>query len=410
MYAGFNMAFGSRIDQRKKNKRNHVVDLFRRNGLLSKIQARTMSGYSMNTILTIFNSLQAKELIVEKSGEQKPMGRKATFFSLNERKNVYLGITFNQSGIYSALMSFSFRTLHTHFTPLSMSITRNDFSESLRKHIESLFEKEPALRSSCVAAGIAVPGDIDFESGILRSYTLMPKLNGMNFRELLEELFPKRKISIDHNIRGMLSYFLLDRELIEQNETILYVSARSATASGIIHRGAVVTAHGEFGHIHVADDDRPCICGRKGCLDGYFSLNSFMELLRDKLAHIAPSSKEEAENALAILARAYAEGNAEVRAEMDARLSRFASALLDLINITMPDVVILSGELLQMYGDPVAAITRMVKEHYRDSGYVPHYSRTKLLFTDVGTDIAAQGICRQMIDDDWGYVPPDDAD
>ncbi len=364
----------------------------------------------MNTILTIFDSLQAKELIVEKSGEQKPMGRKATFFSLNERKNVYLGITFNQSGIYSALMSFSFRTLHTHFTPLSMSITRNDFSESLRKHIESLFEKEPALRSSCVAAGIAVPGDIDFESSILRSYTLMPKLNGMNFRELLEELFPKRRIFIDHNIRGMVSYFLLDRELIEQNETILYISARSATASGIIHRGAVVTAHGEFGHIHVADDDRPCICGRKGCLDGYFSLNSFMELLRDKLAHLAPNGKDDTGNALAVLARAYSEGNEVVRTEMDARLYRFAIGLIDLINLTVPDVVILSGELFKIYGDPIAAITSMVKEHYRDSGYVPHFSRTKLLFKDVGTDIAAQGICRQMIDDDWGYVPPDDAD
>lgn len=401
------MAFGSRIDQRKKNKRNHVVDLFRRNGLLSKIQARTLSGYSMNTILTIFDSLISEGLISEGRGEQKPMGRKATFFSLNERKNVYLGITFNQSGIYSALMSFSFRTLHTHFTPLSVSVSRNDFAESLRKHIDSLFEKEQAIRSSCVAAGIAVPGDIDFESGILRSYTLMPKLNGMNFRELLEGILPKRKIFIDHNIRGMVSYFLLDRELIEQNETILYISARSATANGIIHRGAVVTAHGEFGHVHVAEDDRQCICGRTGCLDHYFSFNSFMELLRSKEAHLERRGEE---NALDVLARAYAEGNAVVREELDARLSRFASALIDLINITVPDVVILSGELLKIYGDPIAAITRLVKESYRDSGYVPHYSRAKLVFRDLGTDIAAQGICRQMIDDDWGYVPPEDAE
>ncbi len=404
------MAFGSRIEQRKKNKRNHVVDLFRRNGLLSKIQARTLSGYSMNTILTIFDSLIAENLISEARGEQKPMGRKATFFSLNERKNIYLGITFNQSGIYSALMSFSFRTLHTHYTPLSVSVSRNDFTESLRKHIDFLFEKEPTLRPSCIAAGVAVPGDIDYESGILRSYTLMPKLNGMNFRELLESILPKRKICIDHNIRGMVSYFLLDRELIEQNETILYVSARSATANGIIHRGKVVTAHGEFGHVHVADDNVKCICGRTGCLDHYFSFNGFMELFRDKLSNLATYGEGSVESTLNILTRAYAEGNAMVRAEMDARFSRFANALLDLINLTVPDVVILSGELLKIYGDPIATINRILKEKYQDSGYVPHYSRAKLLFKDLGTDIAALGICRQMIDEDWGYVPPQDAE
>lgn len=404
------MAFGSRIDQRKKNKRNHVVDLFRRNGLLSKIQARTLSGYSMNTILTIFDSLIAEDLIFEGRGEQKPMGRKATFFSLNERKNVYLGITFNQTGIYSALMSFSFRILHTHFTPLSVTLSRNDFAESLKNHIETLFEKEQMLRSSCVAVGIAVPGDIDFESGILRSYTLIPKLNGMNFRKLLEGVLPKQRIYINHNIRGMVSYFLLDRELIEQNETILYVSARSATANGIIHRGAVVTAHGEFGHVHVTDDGRQCICGRTGCLDEYFSFNSFKEFLCEKVPNLAPPEGGLTENMMDALARAYAEGKAEVREEFDARLSRFTHALIDLINLTVPDVVILSGELLKIYGDPIAAITRIVKENYRDSGYVPHYSRAKLIFKDLGTDIAAQGICRQMIDDDWGYVPPEDAE
>lgn len=405
------MAFGSRIDQRKKNKRNHVVDLFRRNGILSKIQARTLSGYSMNTILTIFDSLIAEELIVEARGEQKPMGRKATFFSLNERKNVYLGITFNQSGIYSALMSFSYRTLHSHFTPISVSISRNDFAESLKNHLNSLFEKDPALRSSCVAIGIAVPGDIDFESGILRSYTLMPKLNGMNFRNLLEEIFSKGKIFINHNIRGMVSYFLLDRDLVEQNSTILYVSARSATASGIIHRGAVVTAHGEFGHVHVADDNRPCICGRTGCLDSYFSFNSFLDLVQNNAAHLmARKEGNDANQLLTALAHAYAKGDSVVREEMDARLSRFASALLDLINLTVPDVVILSGELLKVYGDPIEAISRVVKENYRDSGYVPHYNRTKLLFKDLGTDIAALGICHQMIEEDWGYIPPEDGE
>ncbi|MCX7678387.1 MAG: hypothetical protein N2316_04135, partial [Spirochaetes bacterium] len=123
------MAIGSRIDLRKKNKRNHVVDLFRRYGLLSKIQARVLSGYSMNTILSIFDQLIEGEYILESSGTQKPMGRKATFFALNEKRSIYLGTTFNQSGIYSSIMSFSYRPLLMRFSPLPVQVTKQQFIE-----------------------------------------------------------------------------------------------------------------------------------------------------------------------------------------------------------------------------------------------------------------------------------------
>jgi hypothetical protein len=60
------MAFGYNIDVRKTNKKNHIIDLFRHNGPLSKVQAKQMSGYSMDTILNVFDSL------LEEKSLQKP--------------------------------------------------------------------------------------------------------------------------------------------------------------------------------------------------------------------------------------------------------------------------------------------------------------------------------------------------
>ncbi|MCX7680203.1 MAG: ROK family protein, partial [Spirochaetes bacterium] len=268
----------------------------------------------------------------------------------------------------------------------------------------------PLLQKYCSGVGIAVPGDIDEQTGILRSYVLMPQLNGTNFYDLLKELFPSMRIFIEHNIRGMISYFLLDRELIEQHRTILYISARSATACGIIHRGIVVTAHGEFGHIHVSDDGKRCICGRTGCLDNYFSFNGFMEFLQSPEAHRAGIVDGKLVLSLDVLAQAYREGNTVVCKEMDMRLSHFARALVDVINLVVPDVVILSGELLQIYGDPIEALNRVIECEFHDTGYVSHYRRAKLIYRELGADIAALGICRQMIEEDWGYLPPDECE
>jgi len=405
------MAFGSNIDQRKKNKKNHVVDLFRRNELLSKIQARKLSGYSMNTILTIFDALLDEKLIFEAQGEQKPLGRKATFFRLSDRKVLYLGVTFNQSGIYSSLVSFSRATVESHFTKVKPDIARDAFIQVLGKHVEEVLGRNGQYRQNCVAVGIAVPGDIDTASGILRSYTLMPRLNGINFLDVARNVLPKRRAIVDHNIRSMTSYFLMDRELVEGAETILFVSARSGAANGIISRGSIVTAHGEFGHVRVSDEPVKCICGRTGCLDGYFSYNSFVELLKQKAGpYFTDVGGAGDMTALGILRGRYRDGDGEMRRELDSRLDKFALALHDVINVTVPDLVILSGELFGVYDDPGESVKKALARCFPDSGYVPHVKHARIIFRDLGTDIASLGICHGMIEEDWGFQSLGDVD
>ena len=399
------MAFGTSIDQRKKNKRNHVVDLFRRNRLLSKIQTRKLSGYSMNTVLTIFDSLIDEEIIVEADGEQKPLGRKATFYRLNEGKMLYLGITFNQSGIYSSLVSFSGGILETGVTMLRNDIQRDDFLLLLADAIREILQRKPEYHPGCVAVGISVPGDIDVNSGILRSYTLMPRLNGIDFLGLLKQLLPGMRHAVDHNIRSMTSYFLMDRELVENNAKILFISARSGTANGIISSGSIVTAHGEFGHVRVSDNPDRCICGRTGCLDNYFSYNAFMKLIAEKVdPSVLDDEKPGDIPGLGVLVRLYREGNREIKEELDSRLSLFSMALLDVINVTVPDMVILSGDLFRVYGDPVDSIKEVMGRNFPDSGYVPHFKNARLDYRDLGTEIASLGICHSMIQEDWDYI------
>ena len=128
------MAFGEKIDQRKLNKRNHIIDIFRKHEVLSKIQAKEFSAYSMDTIISVFNSLIKDKIIYPVEGEQKSKGRKASFYTLKDSRQLYIGLTFNQSGLYSSLVSFSHRIISKNTTTFKPGISKDLFLENLRNN------------------------------------------------------------------------------------------------------------------------------------------------------------------------------------------------------------------------------------------------------------------------------------
>ncbi len=397
------MAFGYNIDQRKINKRNFIIDLFRQHHLLSKAQAKNLSGYSMDTILSIFTSLLDDGLIEEADGQQKPKGRRATFYKLKSREVLYLGITYNQRGIFSSVVSFSDEIVATHATKLEMGIDESFFTKSLLRHLDEVFDKLGDEKEKVVAIGCSIPGGRDSESGLLLRYTFMPFTEAVDFRNLIREACPGMNIEIEQNAESMASYFLHDSELMERYQRILIISSHAGTVSGLIFDGRVVAGNGEFGHIRVSDDPAACVCGRRGCLDCYFSLQSFSELLYSRGLADRSAVKEGTAD-ISILADLYAKGENDIVAELDRRLAFFCSAMLDVINITVPLLVILSGEILGTYGDVEQKIREIVAERFPDSGFVKHYENTELLFSSLGPEMAAQGICYRMIRDEWEYI------
>ncbi|MGH1526651.1 ROK family protein [Leifsonia sp. L25] len=56
-----------------------------------------------------------------------------------------------------------------------------------------------------------------------------------------------------------------------------------AVIDGRLHRGAAGNG-GEFGHVMVRTDGRPCLCGRRGCLEGYASGTSIALRAREAVA------------------------------------------------------------------------------------------------------------------------------
>lgn len=397
------MAFGYNISQRKINKRNHIIDLFRQHNILSKAKAKKLSAYSMDTVISIFKSLQEDNIIIPAEGQQKSKGRKANFFILKNDRRIYLGITLNQSVIISSVVSFSQEILAEHVTPLKADTGINELIQKLKENVSIALGKDENYPAALSAVGCSIPGDIDVYNGVLRSYTFMPQLNGLNFREVLSSIFPDIPVILDHNIRSMTSYILRDVELVDKNDKILFVSARSGPANSFIYKGQLVVGHGEIGHIKVSDEKKKCICGRDGCLDCYFSINSFMELLPEYNGYSGNFKDIDTATFLDAIKKKYTGNDPVIKEALDTRLRYFSLALLDVINLLSPDLVILSGDLFSVFGNPVDMINEMINDHFRSTGYVNHFRNTRIICKDFKTNIASLGICYEMIKNDWGY-------
>ena len=395
------MAHGEKINKRKENKRKHIVDIFRHHPILSKAEAKRYAGYSMDTIMTSFKILKNTGIIIPTEGKQKEKGRKAEFFTLNHEKQVYLGITFNQKAVYTSIVSFSNKVLATAKVGISSSISKDEFTRVLLKQIDEVLSQNPVFLANLVAVGCTVPGDIDTKNGILRSYTLMPQLKNFNFYEILRNKFPNTRIFFDHNISSMISYIVSTTDITQRYDRIMVVSARAASAIGLIYKGAIVNSRGEIGHIKVTDDNHRCVCGRNGCLDCYFSYESFVKLLQEK----DTIDKDECyDNIIAKLNTHYTDRTDGIFDTLDTALKFFSEALLDVINVYSPDYILLTGDLFEIYDDPVSQIDSNIKEIFHDTGYITMYKRALMEFQRIKTDSIAHGVCLSLIKQDWGYT------
>jgi predicted NBD/HSP70 family sugar kinase len=386
------MAFGQSIDQRKQNKRNHLVALFRERGDLSKAQARQLSGYSMDTLIALFKGLEDDGYIepVEGTGGSRGKGRPAELYRLIHGKELYWGLTFNQSGVWSTLVGFGGEELDARYDELPELSSQAELVDSIDRHVAAFAERNAERLGSLRRIGLSLPGYIDVDAGILVRYNLMPFISNLDLRPIVRRHLPDLPIAVQHNITGLASMLLREKEIIESHRRILYVSARSGAAHALIQDGRIVMHDGEMGHLAVTGSDKPCRCGRIGCLDTLFSAAEFHRLCPH-------SSWEELSRILGTDSPAAA----ALWPIVEPPFRAMAEALLDLTAAFSPDLVVLSGELFSILPDPASWVQLRVAEAF--SGPTPPWVPSSIEYRKTGAESAALGLCRSLIDEDWAW-------
>ncbi len=392
------MAFGQLIDQRKLNKRNHVVALLRDHGPLSKARVRQLSGYSMDTLISLFKWLEDEGYVLPLRQPASPdetirsKGRPAELYALSGERELYLGITFNQSGIFSALVSFSGAVLDVSRDELPILEDQASLEAAFVSHLLGFLLRNSQRIPRIRRIGLALPGQHDPEKGILLHYGLMPFLKDLDLGRLIRRHLAGLPLACRHNVAGLARQLLSDGSLGKDYQRILYVSARAGAAHALIQDGRILLDEGEMGHIRVPSSEMRCECGRIGCLDTVFSARELRRLLPGRSREdIASSLRQDAEN-----------GGGETLRLIEPAYKAFCEALLDICAAFSPDLVVVSGELFSILSEPIAMIRSWIGGMI-DLDRPPSWLPREFLYRSSGAEAAAIGLCYSLIEEDWAW-------
>ncbi|WP_157683508.1 ROK family transcriptional regulator [Microlunatus soli] len=243
-----------------------ILDAVRRSADgISRVELAAATGLSAQAVTNIVRQLIAGDLITE--GRRAPIarGKPRTMLNLNPDGQYAIGVHLDPAVITYVILNLVGETLaHVRqITPGDPDPTK--LTAGAAAQIEKLIKKAEISRSKIVGVGIAAPGPIDIDRGVVID---PPNLAGW------------QSVPIRHAIGEATGLpVLLDKDVTAAataekwhgaGDDFLFFYLGTGVGAGLVLGGEVFRGRthnsGQIGNIIVDNDGLPCPCGYRGCL------------------------------------------------------------------------------------------------------------------------------------------------
>jgi len=201
-------------------------------------------------------------------------------------------------------------------------------------------------------AGIGIPGPVSFPDGTLFDPPNLPFEGEVPFGKLLRDHLPY-PVFIDNDATVQT----LGEAWVGKGKGVknfIYMALGTGIGGGIVmngrlYRGTLGMA-GEIGHLTIDYHGRKCLCGSRGCLETYASINGIANTLRE-IDHPLPEEiRKPLENGQwsrlpGILKERIDRGEDEWQQVWDIFADALGAGMGSLINLFNPEKIVISGGL-----------------------------------------------------------------
>jgi len=222
---------------------------------------------------------------------------------------------------------------------------------------------------SSVVVGVAAPGPLDAERGIVKFAPNLPGWDEVPLRDRLEELTGRRiVIGNDANAQALGEYYF---GAAKDVDNLVYIALGTGLGGGVIAEGELIDGYaglgGELGHTTINMNGPRCSCGSQGCVESYCS---GWAIARDGRA-LAESGRSVVLKRLAVEREIGAKEVSEAAAAGDEeaaeviRMAGYAlgAALANYVNIFNPQMIVIGGGLAEI-GEALLAPARQSMMRY----------------------------------------------
>jgi len=330
-------------DDVKRHNLARVLRYWHEDGELSRSELVARTGLNRSTVGALVSDLVITGIVEEVPGSGGSVGRPSLVVRTRESSAFVIAFDLRVDRIVGAAISIGGRVIAQVERPKSdgpFAVAKA--TEVLIDCTSELFEHVPN-GSAWVGVGIAIPGVIDAEIGLVRKAPNLGWLD-VNFEEHvtreLNAVFgatPRVILGNDANL-GAIAEFV--RGAGRNASSVVYLSGDVGVGGGVALEGRVLSGAsgyaGEIGHMVVNPGGHACNCGNTGCWE--------TEVGRDAILRSSGDF-----SGISNIIEAVISGDAQAIQGLRGVGRWIGIGLSNLVNTFDPGVIVLGGHLADVY-------------------------------------------------------------
>ncbi len=267
------------VEQKNTSQKRKIIKLLFMYGALTNTDIGKYIKLSTPKIISLLNELKNEGLIEELGQGNSSGGRRPNLYGNKEDAFYIIGISIN---IYKTSVSV-FNAKNQKLTddkilPLTIS-HETSIIDSIVGFTENIILENHIPREKILGIGIEMPGLVDTETGINKTYLVSP----MPVAELLSKKFGMEVI-IENDAKAR-AFAELRFGAAHSKKNVLAVHLDWGIGLGIIVNGKLYKGRdgfaGEFGHLPMVDNGILCKCGKQGCLETIASGTAIVRMAKE---------------------------------------------------------------------------------------------------------------------------------
>nr|WP_239550880.1 ROK family transcriptional regulator [Halanaerobacter jeridensis] len=336
----------------------NIYKLIHKLGPISRKDLADKTDYSSATISNHVKTLIKQDFVLETKKGTSTGGRRPVYLKTNPEKGYMFSIDIEVNQVKIVLFNLDLKIVMKNIIPITNKSNSEEVIDNIFKEIDSIIAERDLNVQEILGIGIAVPGLIDKEEGVLK---FAPNLTWSDLK--ICELF-KNKYNLPIILENEANAAAIGEKdfVYPDSNNLVYVSINEGIGCGVIfnnelYKGASGNA-GEFGHIIIDRSGPKCHCGNNGCWESLASENYIVEqvsennnLTKKEIYHQAQAGNEEVINVL------------------NRTGQNIGVGISNIINSLSPELVIIGGGITAIKDYIFSDIMMMVEEEALEVSY-----------------------------------------
>ncbi|HEY0248304.1 MAG TPA: ROK family transcriptional regulator [Gryllotalpicola sp.] len=326
-----------------------VLDAIRRRPQGStRSELAVVTGLSGMTVANVCRRLLELGLVAEHGTRISGPGKPAAILRLNPDGGFSIGVHIDPAVITYIVLDLAGQVRDHARTGTPSAQDPRSVIDEMARAIDALIDSSGVDRARVHGIGIATPGPVNVEDGIVLNPPMLPTWNRVALRSSLSEA-TGLPVLLEKDVTAAVVAELWYAEPGSSRDfAFLYYGTGLGTGiaiGGEVVRGISSNA-GDPGHITVDPDGPLCVCGRRGCV-GYITVPRALVERARRDGVLAPAEDDESmaevEAAFDRLAARAAGGDAGAYAIIAYAARQIARAVVVIVNLLDIERVIFGG-------------------------------------------------------------------